>query len=57
MPGPESNLLAKQDYPIQIAWINDTMKEVALTLTEINIIFNNNPVVEAYFKQMYPTFI
>jgi hypothetical protein len=57
MSGPESNLLAKQNYPIQIAWINDTMKEVALTLTEINIIFNNNPVVEAYFKQMYPTFI
>ena len=57
MPGPQSNLLANKSYAIQIAWIDDTMKEVALTLTEINIIFNNNPVVEAYFKQKYPTFI
>lgn len=57
MSGPQSKLLTNQTYAIQIAWINDTMKEVALTLTEINIIFDNNDAVKEYFKHMYPTFI
>ena len=49
MLGPQLRLLTNQSYPIQIAWIDETIKKISLTLTEINIIFNNNPDIKAYF--------